>query len=296
VARLSSDDKDDLYYVSNDAAVDGDKKVVTLVTNSDGIALSETSLTVDGQIVYAESSDSYTEIFRQELKEGSKRIKIAEGKLRGFSLDTKGVLYFYDGDSESGSTYVLKGDVAGDRKMVSDRYYIYSTNQITLPKTQFAADVSGVAFVDADRRDCVSNNYPIINAGETQTLSLRRSSTYGTSSDDYEWFCVKVDGVAEVSFESATRNDGQYDYGKWVNLRCFDSESTYGESDEQNLNTSYSYYARPTLRLPGKGVYSCRAYDDNGYSSVWNGFSYGPPTMGMSATVAVNLYTESAGD
>ena len=273
--------KSDLYFVKDGKSDARTKPYVTLTTGASSISIDETSMNIDGSVVYSETNNNYVEIFKQELKKDSKRTKVAEGRYEGYQVDPSGDFYYYEKDDNSVTTYQQKGDKPKDRKTLSTRYLYtrvdISENQNALSIGSYFKE-SAEAIVDRDVQNCRAAGLPTLTSDESQSFTLTRSSRYSTYSDDKKTFCVTTTGEATARVDSFTANDGTTSMR--IALDCSDKDTSFSQ-DETYLNTSDSTY-RTDISFPSTpGTYTCTVWDDYDYS-------YYSGAMGGQVTIALS--------
>jgi hypothetical protein len=272
--------KSDLYFVKDGKSDARTKPYVTLTTGASSISVDETSMNIDGSVVYSETNNNYVEIFKQELKKDSKRTKVAEGRYEGYQVDPSGEFYYYEKDDNSVTTYQQKGDKAKDRKTLSTRYLYtrvdISENQNALSIGSYFKE-SAEAIVDRDVQNCRAAGLPTLTSDESQSFTLTRSSRYSPYSADKKMFCVTTTGESTARVDSFTANDGTTSMR--IALDCSDNDTSFSQ-DETYLNTSDSTY-RTDISFPSTpGTYTCTVWDDYDYS-------YYSGAMGGQVTIAL---------
>ena len=273
--------KSDLYFVKDGKSDARTKPFITLTTRAAGLWIDETSMNIDGSVVYSESSNSYVEIYKQEIKKDSKRIKVAEGRYEGYQVHSSGELYYYEKDDNSVTTYQQKGDKANERKTLSTRYLYKRVDISENPNALLTGDysmASAEAIVDGDLQNCRANGNPVLDSGETETFTLTRSDAYSVYDPDKKTFCVTTTGDLTAIVESFTRNDG--DTTMYVALDCSDNETSFTQY-ESYQNRSGSSIATDILFPTSPGTFTCQIWDNLNYG-------YYDENMGGQVTVALN--------
>jgi hypothetical protein len=271
--------KTDLYFVKDGKSDARTKPYVTLTTGASSISVDETSMNIDGSVVYSETNNNYVEIFKQELKKDSKRIKVAEGRYEGYQVDPSGEFYYYEKDDNSVTTYQQKGDEAKDRKTLSTRYLYtrvdISENQNALSIGSYFRD-SAEAMVDGDLQNCRASGIPTLTSGESQSFTLTRTSDYSVYSTDKKTFCVTTTGESTAIVESFDANDGTTSMR--IALDCSDNDTSFTQYDSYLYTSSSSSSGIGFPSTPG--TYTCKVWDDFNYS-YYSGDSGGLVTIAL---------------
>jgi len=268
--------KSDLMLVKTDGPLDGDKGVVTLTLDSEGLSLNSSSMAVEGYVYYSETSDSYTEIYRQQLSAGSKKEKVAEGRLTGFTVLPSSDLYFWSTLKDNVASWVQAGSKPENKKTVSDRYVylpIATRPPVRLLTRSYWSTATATAMVDADLRSCRENNTEVLKTGDTRTFDITRSTATGRKVSERQNFCVNAGSTITVI--SSSNNDNSRS-AKYILINCSDADSSYSDFTYADHSTSTVEFTAPS---DGK-VYSCFIEDYNGYAYY--------QTFGMRVSIAIS--------
>lgn len=277
VAQLQVNGKYDLIFVENGPADDSGNKTITLATSIESVSLADSSFSVPGYIYYLESSDNYSDLYRQKLAKDSERERVAEGRINQFALLPNGRLFYYERDDDRITSFIQKNEKPENRVQVSDRYVYFPSQTKPNPMSisrGIASYASASAAIDEDLKTCRSNDYQFVNTGSSIELTLTREYNSYESTSDYSYFCVR--NASKVSITSSARADG--DTTKYVGISCNDYEGA-GASD------SGDHATRDVFVELSKGVLVCGVYDANYYYTSF--FDSTEPTRGMTVTVSV---------
>lgn len=286
LVQVGEDNEYDLLFVEDGVANDGGNRTITLATGLESASLRFTSLAVEGVVYYSTSSNNYTDIFRQELIDGSSPVKVAEGRIEDYFVAPDGVLSYYEYESDRiVGSFIQRTEKPESRVKVSDRnVYLPLSVKIDPTRLEFVRSYldTYTAFVDQDLKLCRSRNYPVLRNGTSEDFTLTRenNSSYVTYAlSDYKFFCVS--NASEIAFTSASRFDGEST--RWVGIECSDTEGN-DDSERGNLNNG-----EVSISMPGNGVQVCAIYDWSDYYSEYSYEldEYIDPVRGMNVTIEI---------